>query len=400
MHRITVVGIGADGWDGLAMSSRKIVREAEVVMGGKRLLDTLPWAWWQERVEWPASLEDALATLLAEHEDKKVAVMASGDPLVAGIGGLLVDAVGAESVEILPGLSSETLARARMRWSYEQTSLVSLEDHEVRRLVQHLAPGRRLIVLSGDGGTPSSVASLLRERGYGGSTMTVLGDLGAITESRTEARADAWADRVSPELNVICLECVADPDRRSATSRVPGLPDDAHATGALARDLRTAALARLGPAAGDLLVDVGSGAGCVAVEWVRAEPLARAVTLVRGAGEVREARAVGTELGVPALELQEATDEDAVIAALVALDAPDAVFVGPRYLSAAVLDAARGSLKPGSRLVAQAVTPADQAMLTGQFLELGGELVRLQADVAQEAAWQVAEPTVQWSLLL
>lgn len=39
---LTVVGIGADGWDGLALASRDALRSAGVLLGGARQLDLLP----------------------------------------------------------------------------------------------------------------------------------------------------------------------------------------------------------------------------------------------------------------------------------------------------------------------------------------------------------------------
>ncbi|MFC6937797.1 hypothetical protein ACFQHO_51030 [Actinomadura yumaensis] len=41
-ERVAVVGIGADGWAGLAEPARAALRSAEVVMGGPRHLALLP----------------------------------------------------------------------------------------------------------------------------------------------------------------------------------------------------------------------------------------------------------------------------------------------------------------------------------------------------------------------
>ncbi|WP_370616602.1 precorrin-6y C5,15-methyltransferase (decarboxylating) subunit CbiE [Mumia sp. Pv 4-285] len=399
MQRITVVGIGADGWDGLAMDSRRIVREAEVVMGGKRHLDSVPWAWWQVRIEWPAEVAEALPPLLEEYEGKRIVVLSSGDPLVAGIASLLVTLVDPDDVEVIPTVSSESLARARMRWSFEETALVPLSGHDVRRLLPHLAPGRKLVLLSADGGTPSSVATLLTAQGYGESTMTVFGDLGGLAESRTESTAAGWRERVSPDLNVICLSCVADSSRRSAMSRVPGLPDTAFgdAVPVVPRDVRTAALARLAPAAGDLLWGLGPGAVSIGVEWLRAEPLASALVVVPSAADVSRTREAATDLGVRELRAVEGTLPDA----LDDLGAPDAVFLGAHGSDAGIVEAAWSALRTGGRLVVQAVTLDDEAALVDRYRKQGGELVRIGVDVVTASgdatAWESARPVVQWS---
>ncbi|MGH1563924.1 precorrin-6y C5,15-methyltransferase (decarboxylating) subunit CbiE [Mumia sp. DW29H23] len=399
MQRITVVGIGADGWDGLAMESRRLVREAEVVMGGKRHLETVPWAWWQVRVEWPSPLAEALPGLLEEYEGKRIVVLASGDPFVAGIASTLVSIVGPDDVEVIPTVSSESLARARMRWSFEETSLVSLVGRDVRRLLPHLAPGRKLVVLSSDGGTPASVAALLVAQGYGETAMTVLNDLGGLAESRTESTAAGWKDRVSAELNVICLACVADASRRSATSSVPGLPDAAFGSGTTVagRDARAAALARLAPAGGDLLWAVGPGAPSVAIEWLRSEPLASAVVAVVPE-EVADVKESAADLGVPELRVVEGTGPEAFDGR----EAPDAVFVGSRAADAALLDALHDALRPGGRLVVHAVTVEDEAALVRRFGRHGGELVRIGVEevvAGETATWTPRRTLVQWSVV-
>lgn len=50
---ITVVGIGADGWDGLPEASRAALRAADVLLGGRRQLDLVP-VGEAERVAWPS----------------------------------------------------------------------------------------------------------------------------------------------------------------------------------------------------------------------------------------------------------------------------------------------------------------------------------------------------------
>lgn len=399
MQRITVVGIGADGWDGLAMESRRLVREAEVVMGDKRHLDSVPWSWWQARVEWPWPVEEALPGLLEEHDGKRIVVLAAGDPLVAGIATPLVNLVGADDVDVIPTVSSESLARARMRWSFDETSLVSLHGRDVRRLLPHLAPGRKLIVLSSDGGTPASVAALLVTQGYGETAMTVLSDLGGLAESRTEATAAAWRDRVSAEVNVICLECVADGSRRSAMSSVPGLPEAAFGSeiAPIGRDARAAALSRLAPAGGDLLWALGAGAAAVAIEWLRSEPLAAAVVVV-GADEAVAVKESAADLGVPELRIV----EGAAPAALDGLDAPDAVFVGGGAADAPILDAVRSAVRPGGRLVVQAASLDEEAALLELFRAHDGELVRIGVEEvlpAESLAWTPRRAVVQWSLV-
>jgi precorrin-6Y C5,15-methyltransferase (decarboxylating) len=166
-----VVGVPASGWDGLGEAERGIIASAEVLLGGRRHLDLVPETPGQSRIPWPSPLHPGLAEVLVAHAGSRVVALASGDPLVAGIGSILVDLLGAENVRIHPAVSSVALARARMRWPAESVVVVRLVDPGASRLRAHLAPGRRIVVLSRDETSPADVASTLVDAGFGDSIM-------------------------------------------------------------------------------------------------------------------------------------------------------------------------------------------------------------------------------------
>lgn len=287
-RRITVVGIGADGWPGLPERLRALVLAADTVLGGRRHLAMLPDRPRQRRLAWPSPLREGLPPLLASldaasadpasadsasPDGPSTVALASGDPLVSGIATTLIDLLGADAVRVEPAVSSVALARARMGWPAERCAVVGLVGRDPRLLLRQLAPGHRVLVLSSDGATPAAVAALLVGAGYGASRMTVLGDLGADSESRLETTADHWLASppgTVPPLHVLALELLGPPGH----GLVAGLPDDAfeHDGQLTKRDLRASALARLAPSPGQHLWDVGAGAGSVSIEWMRAHP--------------------------------------------------------------------------------------------------------------------------------
>jgi precorrin-6Y C5,15-methyltransferase (decarboxylating) len=380
---ITVVGIGADGWAGLSESARAAISGAEVVFGGPRQLAYLPES--APKVPWPSPLLPALDGLLAEHAGRRVCVLASGDPLLSGIGTTLVKRLGIEDVEILPALSSVTLARAQLGWSAEQTEVVTVVGRDVHRVTRVLAPGRRVLVL---GSTSAALGDLLTARGYGDSRMTVLEELGGPGERRF----DGWTHPGSV-LSIVAVECAAGP----ALSLVGGLPDNAfeHDGQLTKRDLRASALARLAPTPGELLWDIGAGAGSIAIEWSRAHPLNRAIAVERDPQRAARIGRNANTLGVP--ELQVVTGS--VPEALADLPEPDAIFVGGGVTVPGVLD---GCLATGVRLVAHGVTLESEQALARAYTEHGGELIRLSVEQATPlggfTGWTPARTVTQWSV--
>ncbi|MFD6097690.1 precorrin-6y C5,15-methyltransferase (decarboxylating) subunit CbiE [Nocardiopsis flavescens] len=396
--RITVVGVGADGWPGVPGRLRRTVLEAEVVLGGRRHLALLPGRAGQRREVWPSPLREGLADLLASCPDRGVVALASGDPLVSGVATTLIDLLGAEAVRVEPALSSVALARARMGWPAERCAVVTLVGRDPRLLLRWLSPGQRLLVLSSDAGTPALAAALLSGAGYGDSRMTVLGNLGADTESRLECTAGDWprVDPASvPALHVLAVEAAGPPGYGLAA----GLPDGAyeHDGQLTKRDLRAAALARLAPAPGLHLWDVGAGAGSVGIEWMRAHPACTATAVEADAGRAARIGRNAGRLGVPGLEVVAGRAPRA----LEGLPAPDAVFVGGGATRPGVLEACAGALRPGGRLVVHGVTLETERLLSEAHRDRGGELTRISVETAAPVGgftgWTPARTVTQWS---
>ncbi|MEV8223476.1 precorrin-6Y C5,15-methyltransferase (decarboxylating) subunit CbiT [Dietzia maris] len=393
--RVVVVGIGGDGWVGLDETRRRAVLRADVVLGGERHLAMIPGDVTADRVPWPRPLRDGLPAVLEQWAGRSIVALASGDPLVAGVGTTLIGVLGADAVEVLPAVSSVALARARMRWPAE--SVAVLRDH--RELGRELAPGRRLLVLSADRNTPSEVAAMLVGAGFGGSALTVLSDLGSPSEARVTCPASAWASgREAPALHVLSVACVADASARPL-GLAPGLPDAAFENdGQLTRrDLRASALSRLAPSAGELLWDVGAGAGSVGIEWMRAHPSCRTIAIEADPGRAARIERNAAALGVPALEIVHGRAPQA----LDGLPRPDAVFIGGGGTAPGLLRQCWDTLAPGGRLVAHAVTMETERVVVDARAEFGGELTRLQVEHADSigrfTGWAPTRAVVQWA---
>ena len=378
---------------------RERVLAAEVVLGGTRHLDLLPPVDGQVREPWPNPLREGLPTLLERYDARTVVALASGDPFVCGIGATLVDLVGADRVEVEPAVSSVALARARMSWTEESVALVSLVGRDPHQLLRQLAPGRRVLVLSADETTPAVVAALLNAHGFSLSRLTVLGDLGSAAESRVSATATEWNAEVS-RLNVIAVEVVETSAGSSNNSWATGLADSSYEhDGQLSkRDVRAAALARLAPRPGELLWDIGAGAGSVAIEWLRAHPTCRAVAVESHPERVARIGRNAATLGVPTLHVVHGTAPEA----LADLPAPDAVFVGGGATRVGVIEACLTALRPGGRLVAHGVTLETETLLARLYSEHGGELTRISvehaAPIGSFTGWSPSRAVTQWAM--
>ena len=391
---LTLVGIGEDGRAGLSPAALAAVAQAALVVGGRRHLallgpvaaDVLPWA---------SPLDDTYPAIL-RRRPAPVAVLASGDPYCYGVGAALARRVPPGERRCFPQPSAFSLATARLGWPQAECALLSLCGRPLDALVPALHPGARVLALSADAATPGRVAALLRDRGFGESALTVLEAMGGPRERIRRAPARDFAlDGIDP-LNVVAVEVAG---RGAGLSLAPGRPDalfdhDGQITRA---ELRAVTLARLAPRPGELLWDVGAGSGAVGIEWMLAHPANRARAVERHPERAARARRNAAALGVPDL----AVVEGAAPAALAGLPAPDAVFVGGGATAPGLLDACAAALRPGGRLVGNAVTIETQALLIDRFRRDGGHLSTLSTAWADPVGgfhgWRAAMPVTQWA---
>ncbi|MEW2482590.1 precorrin-6y C5,15-methyltransferase (decarboxylating) subunit CbiE [Mycobacterium sp. NPDC049093] len=387
---ITVVGIGADGMAGLSRTSRDELARATVVYGSPRQLELLDDSVTSDRREWPSPMLPALPTLFG---DADVHVVASGDPLLHGIGATLIRLFGAQQVRVLPHVSSVTLACARMGWPMPNTEVISLVTAAPHTAVRR---GGRAVVLSRDAQTPAVLAGLLSESGRGDSELTVLEQLGGSGERRHDGLARDWASTPPAgidDLNVIAVSYL--PDER----RAQALPDEAftHDGQLTKQSIRAVTLAALGPRPGELLWDVGSGSGSIAIEWSRSATGCAAIAFERD--EQRRDRIIGnvTAFGVR-VDVRGGAPES-----LDGAPDPDVIFVGGGVTQPGLLKACFDRLPSGGRLVVNAVTLESEVVVAQWYSKEGGELRRYQhyqgGAIGGFTGWRPALPVTQWAVV-
>ena len=391
---LAIVGIGEDGLSGLSAAARTLVDTAETLVGGERHLAMVPRNA-AECLVWQRPFSDTIG-MIAARRGSRVVVLASGDPLWYGAGAVLARHISREEMTVLPQPGAFSLAAARLGWPLADCLALSLHARPLDTLRLHLAPGRRVLLLSEDGATPHSVARLLTELGWGPSWLTVFEHLGGPHEAVFSGEAQHWAERRTSDLNTIALECVAGPEARPL-SRLAGLPDESfeHDGQLTKREVRAVTLAALAPLAGETLWDIGAGCGSIAIEWLRATEGAAAIAIERNPHRAAMIARNAAALGVPGLQ----TIIGSAPQALVGLGAPDAVFVGGGIADPELLRTSWDAVRPGGRLVANVVSLAGERALLDFQAQHGGNLTRIAVSRAEplgvQQGWRPQLPVTQ-----
>jgi precorrin-6B C5,15-methyltransferase / cobalt-precorrin-6B C5,C15-methyltransferase len=394
---LSLIGIGEDGIEVLTPAARKLLAQAQLIVGGARHLAlAAPLA--AQTMIWPSPIAAAIPQILARR-GFPVCVLASGDPFFYGIGGLLSTHVGPDEMQCVPAPSAFSLAAARLLWSLQDCCLVSLHGREFERIIPALQPGAKILSLSWDETTPPRLAKLLCERGLGLSRIVVMEAMGGPRERMRTSSAETFSMEGIDPLNLVAIEIAATAQSRILPV-VSGLADSWFETdGQLTkREVRAVALSSLAPRRGELLWDAGAGSGSIAIEWLLCDPANRAIAIEARADRASRIARNALRLGVPHLEIITGTAPEV----FANLPRPNAIFIGGGASNTHLLDKAFAVLPQGGRLVVNAVTIETEAELISRFKAQGGDLLRI--DIARANplgsyhGWRPALPVTQWSV--
>ena len=397
MSWLSIVGIGEDGIDGLGEAAKVAIANADHVFGGTRHLELAAPLIVGSPHPWLSPFSTSIDTILSL-QGQSVCVLGSGDPFHHGVGATLARRIDASQMRVYPHPSAFSLAAARLGWPLQDVLSLSLHGRPLDLIRPHLHNGARILALTSDEHGPAQLAKLLTEAGFGMSMVTVLEALGGPDEAIRSHVAMTFALADINPLNICAVTVVALPGAR-VLPLTPGLDDDLfeHDGQLTKREIRALTLAALAPRRGEVLWDIGAGSGSIAIEWMLADPSLRAIAIEadieRGARIFRNAIA----FGVPDLQLVPGRAPEAMAGLQ---PEPHAIFIGGGGSDPDVLDAAIAALRPGGRLVANAVTLELEALLLARHADLGGRLTRLSVDradtVGSMTAWRPAMPIVQW----
>lgn len=392
-----VVGVTARGVQSLAPEQQVLLDNAKVIIGPPRSLPKVREL--DDRlVTWQSPLSAMIKQILS-YRGTPTVILATGDPTWFGIGATLTAHIAADEFEIHPAPSAFSLAAARMKWPLQNVDCISVHGRPVEILHSHMVPGQRILALTSDATTVHDIAKVLKNRGYGESHMTVLNAMGGETQSRVEFLAQDYSSKGVGNLNTVAIDCVAD-HRAPILPPLPGLPDGAfvHDGQLTKREVRAATLAKLIPLSGQHLWDVGAGCGSIAIEWMRAAPRATATCFERNAARIEMIEKNRVALGAPGLKIVSGQAPGS----LEGLDAPDAIFIGGDVGNHELFDVCWDALKPGGRLVANAITLDGETALVQRLDQHGGDMARIEVShldtVGAHKALRPRMAVTQWNV--
>ncbi|MBX3413561.1 MAG: precorrin-6y C5,15-methyltransferase (decarboxylating) subunit CbiE [Pirellulales bacterium] len=379
-EKVHIIGIGDDGLDGVTDAARRLIHEAELIIGAEPTLAVVP-PGKAERLLVGANL-DAVVQRVANSAGRRIVVLASGDPLFYGVARYLCAQLGKEHFEVLPHVSSMQLAFARVKESWEEAYLTDLSSRNLSSILEKIRIAEKVGLFTSETTPPAAVAKALLASRIDYFNAYVCENLGSPDERVTQGTLNEIAAQEFSPLNVLILVRKPDvPDRPSEQigRRLFGNPDQVFLqskpkSGLLTpAEVRSIALSELDLGPTSIVWDVGAGSGSVAIEAAQIAAGGTVYAIEMDAEDhgliVENAERFGCRNLVPIHG--RAPDAWADI------PSPDAIFVGGqgREISRLV-ELAFSQLKLGGRLVAN-VGSLQNLSEVHALLEHGGSDVKV-----------------------
>jgi len=380
MISIHVIGLGISQPPLLVNAAQQALGTAQAVFGSPRQLQSV-----SELVAGDCEQRELPKLGLLKEQlqaYEQVVVLASGDPLLFGIGKFLQQQF-PQQVTCYSGVSSLQGACQLTGLSLQDAQLVSLHGRPLSSLRRHLQPNRQLLILTDQYSQPQHLALTLDQVNLDDSSLHVCQRLGYEDQQYQSFSVSELlaSEQVFDPLHVTVIETRG---QGGVIPNFPGILDTQFITdgetgrGLLTkREVRLAILSLLQAGPGQVGWDIGAGCGGVAVEWALWNPQGQVHAIEHHKQRFSCLQANRDKFGV----IQNLhTHQQRAPETLTDLPAPDKVFVGGSGGSLQdIMRMAWQALKPGGRLLASAVTEQSKATL----LQFGGTIDANTAELMQ-----------------
>ena len=345
-RKVHIIGVAPEG--SLLPEARRLLNQAEMVFGGKRLLGMFP-SLSGEKVVIKNNLAEVAALIKKNLGRKQMVVLASGDPNFYGIASYLVAKLGKNAVEIIPNVSAMQLAFARIKESWEDAVFVSVHSRPIVDIVGVVGSNAKLGIFTDDKHTPAAIARVLLEHGVDGYRAYVCQDLGGKEEKVIETDLPNLVGMKFSPLNILIL---LREQLKRQSKQIFGIPEASfyrRRDGLITKqELRAVSLAKLALTENGIVWDIGAGSGAVAIEASFLLRKGHVFAIEKNPKDIAIIRKNLKKFCATNVEVAHAFAPDG----LNNLPDPTAVFIGGSGgRMGKILDLVSQRLKPGGRIV-------------------------------------------------
>lgn len=360
---LTIIGVGENNSLFLLPEAKKNLAEARYIFGAtrhiKRVLQNLSFSKDVQFFKWPKPFLNVIPHLKSL-QGEKVVLLATGDPMFFGVGSSFVNYFHKNEMIIYPYLSSFSLAASCLKWALQDVICCSIHGRPLDSIFKYLKEKQKIFILSHDKETPHIVAAYLNKNNYDSDKMIILEELGSKKEQQILYRDAIKKKHVFSDLNLVAIECFKKTPnllkmKEESDLRFGILPDKFyfHDGQMTKQNIRAINLLYLEPKKNEILWDIGSGCGSIAIEWLRStNNQSRVFAFEKNLDRIHYIKKNSYLIDPKKLTIM----PGCAFKNLENLISPDAIFIGGGFTDFQLVEKAWELLKVGGRFIANAIT--------------------------------------------
>ncbi len=206
MNKIYVLGVGPGSRDYLLSKTDKLARGADVLIGGKRALklfsDTT-----QKKITINSNLNKIKTYILENFQNKKIAVLVSGDPGLYSLLNYLKSEIDSKLIKVIPGISSIQIAAAKIKLDWDDMQISSLHgnSNNKSKILELVNNNNKVGLFTDNIFPPDEIAKYLFQKGVRNKIVHVFENLSYEDEKITSGSLKKISKKTFSKLTVMII---------------------------------------------------------------------------------------------------------------------------------------------------------------------------------------------------
>jgi len=402
MNYVDIIGVGM-GIQNITSFHMKLVKNCDLLIGGDRLLALFS-GYTGETYKITRDIPGLVHKIQTEQPSRRIAILASGDPLFYGIGSTLSRYLPPEQLRIHSNVSSLSAAFAKVALPWQDAKIISLHSRQPDQFdFSTICNEDKLFILTSPTRGPAFIAEQLIKLNIIGLNLCVLENLGDPHKEKVTWFSDTKAllHITFSDPNVVIMARDQKKVRERKKSRLPtiqanvshethlGMPENFfyHSKGLITKsEVRALSLSKLMLTNPDHVIwDIGSGSGSVAVEAAIMIPDGTVIAIEKEASRINDIQQNIKKFDLTNLFVHQATFPGETSQ----LQRPDRIFIGGGGGGLKrMIHSATENLSPGGVIVVNTVVIGNMACALDTFsqLSLSPELIHVQISRSRSIA--------------
>jgi precorrin-6B C5,15-methyltransferase / cobalt-precorrin-6B C5,C15-methyltransferase len=272
LNKISIIGVAPYGLCSLTPKIRRIVKRADLVFGGSRLLAQFDFVT-GEKIPIENNLPELISIINQKRSIQKIVVLASGDPDFFGIASYIKEHIGSEEIEIFPNISSMQIAFALIKENWEDAFFYSVHGRGLDKVSEVVSGHSKIGIFTDSVNTPAKIATLLLNNGISGYSAFVCQKVGMNGQKIFRTDIAGLCRLECDPLNILIL-------KKEDGKNIPnsyeqfhlGIPDNEFLQrrpneGLITKqEVRAICLAKMKLNPSSTIWDIGAGSGAISIE--------------------------------------------------------------------------------------------------------------------------------------